>query len=593
MVNYKRTHTCGQLDKSNEDQTVTLCGWMHRRRDFGGLIFVDIRDRYGLTQLIFDPEKNKEIHQKANELKSEWVISITGKVVLRQEGMANKKMKTGEIEVEVEELNILSKAKVLPFTIHEDLNISEELRLKYRYLDLRKGNLIENLTMRHKAMLEIRKFFDAENFTEINTPILAKSTPEGARDYLVPSRVFPGNFYALPQSPQIFKQLLMVSGLDRYFQLSPCFRDEDLRADRQPEFYQIDLEMSFGTPEDIYTLLENLMIQIFKNCKGVELQTPFPRLTYAECMERYGCDKPDLRFGMELIRIDEIIEASSFSILKDQIKEGSSCKALVLKKGAELSRKQIEKLIEFVRQFSLSGLAWMKRQDNAFSSNIVKFFSDEQLEQLKDKLEVSEGDLVLIGCAKDTILNQALDQLRRHLAKMFDLITKEYKFLWVVDFPMFEENKETGKIESMHHPFTHPHPDDLNILESDPLNVRTAAYDLVVNGYEVGSGSQRIHDSDMQERIFNALGLSKEDIKQKFGFFVDALEYGTPPHLGMGLGLERIAMVLCKTDNIRDVIAFPKTTKASDLMMQAPSSVDKEQLKELEINAEPEAITWP
>ena len=385
----------------------------------------------------------------------------------------------------------------------------------------------------------------------------------------------------------------MVSGLDRYFQLSPCFRDEDLRADRQPEFYQIDLEMSFGTPEDIYTLLENLMIQIFKNCKGVELQTPFPRLTYAECMERYGCDKPDLRFGMELIRIDEIIEASSFSILKDQIKEGSSCKALVLKKGAELSRKQIEKLIEFVRQFSLSGLAWMKRQDNAFSSNIVKFFSDEQLEQLKDKLEVSEGDLVLIGCAKDTILNQALDQLRRHLAKMFDLITKEYKFLWVVDFPMFEENKETGKIESMHHPFTHPHPDDLNILESDPLNVRTAAYDLVVNGYEVGSGSQRIHDSDMQERIFNALGLSKEDIKQKFGFFVDALEYGTPPHLGMGLGLERIAMVLCKTDNIRDVIAFPKTTKASDLMMQAPSSVDKEQLKELEINAEPEAITWP
>lgn len=593
MTDYRRTHTCGQLNKQNVDQTVTLSGWVHRRRDHGGLIFVDLRDRFGLTQLVFHPDQSKGMHQKAMELKSEWVISIKGKVMLRREGMANQKMKTGEIEIEVCELSILSKSKVLPFTIHEDLNLQEELRLKYRYLDLRKGTLLDNLILRHKAMLETRIFLSSQNFTEVNTPILGKSTPEGARDYLVPSRIFPGNFYALPQSPQIFKQLLMVAGLDRYFQISPCFRDEDLRSDRQPEFYQIDLEISFGIPEDLFSLLEKLMTHLFKKCLNIDLKTPFIRMSHAECMETYGTDKPDLRFDMPLVRIDDILEKSSFSLLKDQLEKGASSKALCVKGGAELSRKQIEAFIEVVKQFSLPGLAWIKRKDNVFSSNIVKFFSESDLSALQERLNVEEDDLILIGCGKGSTLNQALDHLRRHIAKERNLIQDSFKFLWVTDFPLLKKDPITGKYDSEHHPFTQPHPDDIALLDKDPLQVRGAAYDLVVNGYELGSGSQRIHDSTIQQKMFDLLGLSEKEIKHRFGFFVEALQYGTPPHLGMGLGLERIIMVLCKTDNIRDVIAFPKTTKAADLMLQAPSPAAKEQLEELELKTEPEPIMWP
>lgn len=588
-----RTHTCGELTEKDNKKTVTLCGWVHRRRDLGGLVFVDLRDRYGLTQLIFDPTKCKDLHSKAESLKSEWVICVTGTVVLRKEGMINKKMATGQVEIDATELKILSKAKVLPFTIHEDLNLSDEVRLKYRYLDLRKGNLVYNLTLRHKVLLETRKYLDQYAFTEVNTPILGKSTPEGARDYLVPSRVYPGNFYALPQSPQIFKQLLMVAGLDRYFQISPCFRDEDLRADRQPEFYQIDIEMSFSVVEDLYSLLEDLCKHIFKACLGKELKTPFKRLTHAECIEKYGTDKPDLRFGMPLVRIDDIILDSSFSLLKDQIEKGASCKALCVKGGAELSRKQIEKLITLVQQLSLPGLAWMKRQEGQFSSNIVKFFTEKELTTLQERLEVEEGDLVLIGASSEKIVNQGMDHLRRHLAKTRDLISNTFEFLWVVDFPLFEEDPDTGGITSMHHLFTHPHPEDIDKLDTDPLSVRSDSYDLVLNGYELGSGSQRIHDPELQEKIFDLLGLSKEEIEHKFGFFVEALKYGTPPHLGIALGVERLIMVLCDTENIRDVVAFPKTTKAADLMIQAPSSSSEEQLKELEIQAQPEAITWP
>lgn len=592
-MTYERTHNCGQLTAANKDEEVKLCGWVHRRRDLGGLIFVDLRDRYGMTQLVFDPEKCKELHEIAMQLKSEWVICVKGKVVLRREGAQNTKMKTGHIEIEASHLEILSKSKTLPFTIHEDLNLSEELRFKYRYLDLRKGNLINNLILRHKVLLETRKFLDSQEFTEVNTPILGKSTPEGARDYLVPSRVFPGNFYALPQSPQIFKQLLMVSGLDRYFQISPCFRDEDLRADRQPEFYQIDMEMSFGIPEDIFSLCENLMKHVCKNCLKHELKTPFRRMTHADCIEYYGTDKPDLRFGMPLVRIDNIIKESSFSLLKDQLEKGASCKAICVKGAADLSRKEIEKLITIVQQLSLPGLAWMKKQDNVFTSNVVKFFSEDSLNKLQERLGVEEGDLVLIGCANDKALNQGLDHLRRYLAKTRDLISDSYEFLWVVDFPLFEKDPDTGQIGSSHHPFTHPHTDDLDLLDSDPTKVRSQSYDLVLNGYELGSGSQRIHESDVQKKIFQILGLSQEEIQEKFGFFVEALTFGTPPHLGIALGVERLCMILCNTDNIRDVVAFPKTTKASDLMLQAPSPAAEEQLKELEINTQSQVITWP
>jgi aspartyl-tRNA synthetase len=595
MFDYRRTHTCGELTISHLKQTVTLSGWVHRRRDHGGLIFIDLRDRFGLTQLIFDPAiVPDKMFEQASKLRSEWVISLRGAVILRAEGMTNPKLYTGQIEIEVKELQILSSAKTPPFSIcEEETDVNEELRLKYRYLDIRRGDIAKKLVLRHKAMLATRNYMSANSFLEISTPILAKSTPEGARDYLVPARVYPGNFYALPQSPQIFKQLLMVSGMDRYFQIATCFRDEDLRADRQPEFTQIDIEMSFSTPEDLIRLIEGLMISIFRECAEKNLPQPFPRMHYRDCIEHYGTDRPDLRFGMPLIRVDSIVKNGTFSIFLEQLEAGGCIKALCVKGGADISRKEIDHFTQFVSTFGLSGLAWMKFQEEGLSSNIVKFFSPEVQTALIEKLQLERGDLALFAAAPEDRVNQALDHLRRKIAKERNLIDPSLlSFLWVTDFPLLKWNAEEGRLESEHHPFTSPHFEDIALLDTEPLKVRALAYDLVLNGYEIGGGSQRIHHSELQEKIFRALRLSPEEIKEKFGFFVEALQYGTPPHLGIALGLDRIVMLLSKTENIRDVIAFPKTQKGSDLMMQCPSSVSSKQLNELKIRAEPVEISW-
>ncbi len=595
MFDYRRTHTCGELNRAHLKQNVTLSGWVHRRRDHGGLIFIDLRDRFGLTQLIFDPAiVSKEMFEQASHLRSEWVISIKGNVIPRAEGMTNSKLTTGEIEIQVKELEILSSAKTPPFSIcDEESDVNEELRLKYRYLDIRRGNIAKKLELRHQVMLSTRNYMSKHGFLEISTPILAKSTPEGARDYLVPSRIYPGNFYALPQSPQIFKQLLMVAGMDRYFQIATCFRDEDLRADRQPEFTQIDLEMSFGTPGDLMHLLEGLMASIFKECNDVAIPRTFPHMKYSDCLEHYGTDRPDLRFEMPLVRIDDIASRSTFSVFLEQLAAGGIIKAICVKGGGDISRKEIEAYTQFVSKFGLNGLAWMKNTPEGLSSSIVKFFTKDLLEELTAKLKIEQNDLIFMAAAAEDRVNQAMDHLRRKLARDRNLIDPDaLSFLWVTDFPLLRWNAEEGRLESEHHPFTSPNFEDIPLLDSQPLKVRALAYDLVLNGYEIGGGSQRIHKSELQEKIFRTLKLTKEDIKEKFGFFVEALQYGTPPHLGLAFGLDRIVMVLSKTENIRDVIAFPKTQKASDLMMQCPSKVAAKQLDELEIKAEPVEISW-
>ncbi|PCI95317.1 aspartate--tRNA ligase [Candidatus Aerophobetes bacterium] len=593
MHDYRRTHSCGDLNKTHAGETVTLSGWVHKRRDLGGLTFVDLRDRYGITQLIFDPNKNADLHKLAGNLKHESVISIEGIVHPRVEGMANKNMVTGEIEIEVSHLELLSESLVPPFTLNDDTyEVNEELRLKYRYLDIRKGNLLKNLTIRHKAMVATRRFLDGEKFTEVQTPIMSKSTPEGAREYLVPSRIHPAHFYALPQSPQIYKQLLMISGLDRYFQIAPCFRDEDLRAERQPEFTQIDIEMSFGKPEDIKKLTEGMLKEIFKECLNVEIETPIPVMSYHDCLENYGTDKPDVRFDMPLVRVDDIVKDSTFSIFTDQLKNEGCIKGICVKGGAEISRKGIDVYTEFVSRLGLKGLAWMKKQNGEFSSSIVKFFPSELLDKLSNVLHVEDGDMILFAAAKESVVNQALDHLRRHIAKERKLIPENaYKFLWVNDFPLFEFDEEENRLTSIHHPFTSPHFDDIKLIDEDPLNVRSDAYDCVLNGFEIGGGSQRIHNQELQKKIFKTLNLSEDDIKTRMGFFIEALQYGTPPHLGIAFGLDRIAMILCNTDNIKDVIAFPKSLNATDLMMQSPSMVEKVQLDELKIKTLAEEIS--
>lgn len=585
LFDYRRTHTCGDLRLKDKETSVTLSGWVNRRRDHGGLIFIDLRDRFGLTQLVFDPIKTPEAHHQAEKLRLEWVISIKGKVMPRADGMANTKLPTGEIEIFVEEMEILSKAKTPPFSIcDEQIEVNEELRLKYRYLDIRRGDVANKIITRHKAMLATRQFLDSHGFLEISTPILGKSTPEGARDYLVPSRVYPGTFYALPQSPQIFKQLLMVSGMDRYFQIAQCFRDEDLRADRQPEFTQIDMEMSFGKPEDLMPIIEELIKTIFKACNNRDIKTPFRRLEHKTCLEKYGSDRPDLRFGMELHLLDEIAKETTFTVFLDQLKTGGTIKGLCVKGGADFSRKTIDEYTEFVGRLGVKGLAWIKLQENGLNSSIVKFFPEDVQKKLIKEMGMEVGDLIFMIADQPTRTNQALDHLRRKIAKDRGLVDPNHlEFLWVTDFPLFNWNEEEGFLQSEHHPFTSPNLEDIHLMETEPLKVRSSAYDIVLNGYEIGGGSQRIHNSELQQKIFECLKLTPEELENKFGFFLEALSYGTPPHLGIALGLDRMVMILTQTENIRDVIAFPKTQKASDLMLECPSKVANTQLKELKI----------
>ncbi len=577
---YKRTHTCGELDKPQLGKRVALTGWVHRRRDHGGLIFIDLRDRFGLTQIVFRPEKNVQLHEQASHLRSEWVIRVEGVVCYRGEGMENPHLKSGAIEVEVEKLHVLSQAKRPPFSIcDERITVNEELRLKYRYLDIRRGEILNNLIVRHEAMQQVRRYLSDEGFIEVTTPILAKSTPEGARDYLVPSRVSPGSFYALPQSPQVFKQILMISGLDRYFQIAPSFRDEDLRADRQPEFHQIDMEMSFGDEEVFFSIIEGLMERLF-GIKG-----PFRRLSFAEAKESYGTDKPDLRFGMPLVRIDDLAKRSSFAIFKEH---QGAIKGLSVPGGAELSRKTIDEYTAFVAKFGAQGLAWMKLTAEGLTSNSAKFFDPKLQKELIERMGAKEGDLLLFVAADESATNQALDHLRRRIAVERKMIGEQHEFVWITEFPLFGLDSQSGELVSEHNPFTMMHPEDIPLLDSAPLRVRSKAYDLVLDGYELGSGSQRIHDNALQKKIFSLLKLDEDAIKNRFGFFIEALQYGTPPSLGIGLGFDRIVMLMVKATNIRDVIAFPKTQKAADLMTEAPSAVRAEQLKELKIHVEVE-----
>jgi aspartyl-tRNA synthetase len=586
MFGFRKSHHCGQLRSDDVGKTTSLSGWVHRYRDHGGLIFIDLRDRYGLTQLVFNPKINPSVHAAAEKLRSEWVISIKGQVCSRSKETLNNNLATGAIEVMVHEMRILSKAQPPPFSIcDESISVNEELRLKYRYLDLRRPDIAGKLVMRHRTTMIARQYLDELGFLEITTPILAKSTPEGARDYLVPSRISPGCFYALPQSPQLFKQLLMIGGMDRYFQIATCFRDEDLRSDRQPEFMQIDLEMSFSTPEDLLPLIEGLIKRLFKKCIGCDVSTPFRTLPYSVCMELYGTDRPDLRFKMELKEIGSIVQRSTFSVFLDQLKAGGTVKGLCVKGGASLSRKEIEEYTAFVGQFGIQGLAWMKMQENGLNSSIVKFFSPEIQNELIDRMEIEVSDLIFMIADMPDATNQALDHLRRKIARDRGLIPAgSYEFLWVTEFPLFRWSADEKRFVSEHHPFTSPLSEDLDHLDSDPKSVRALAYDIVLNGYEIGGGSQRIHDGDLQRKIFKIMQLTPDEIETKFGFFIDALNFGTPPHLGLALGLDRLVMLLTDTQNIRNVIAFPKTQKASDLMLGSPSPVSKKQLDELNLS---------
>jgi aspartyl-tRNA synthetase len=578
-----RSHTLQELSKKNIGETVRLSGWVHRRRDHGGLIFIDLRDRYGITQIIFDPKIDPISHKKAEHVRSEWVISVKGTVRFRGEGLVNPNLSTGEIEIEATGVEVQSTCPTPPFSIcDETIDVQDELRLTYRYLDIRRTELKNVLIARSKATSVIRNYLIGKDFLEVETPILTKSTPEGARDYIVPSRVHPHHFYALPQSPQIYKQLLMVGGLDRYFQVAKCFRDEDLRAERQPEFTQIDIEMSFNNQEDIIALAEGLFKKLWKEMKGIDLSTPFIRKSYKECMDLYGSDKPDLRFGMEFINVESIAQQSSFSIFTQALEAHHIIRAINVPGGGVFSRREIDELTTFTEQFGLGGLSWMKVTSEGLHSNIVKFFDEKLQKELIDRCRSKEGDLIFFAAEKKSVVLQALDHLRRHLAEKLDLIDKHsLKFLWVIDFPLFEREKETGLLTSVHHPFTSPLKQDIEKLDSDPLSVLSNAYDLVLNGYELGGGSIRIHESSLQQKIFSLLNLSEQEIEEKFGFLTKALSYGAPPHGGIAFGLDRIMMLLTQTSSIKDVVAFPKTQKASDLMMSCPSQVSQAQLEEL------------
>jgi aspartyl-tRNA synthetase len=582
LGNMKRTLYCGDLRKEDANREVTLLGWVQRRRDLGGLIFIELRDRQGIVQVVFNPESAPAAHAKAQSLRNEYVVGVEGTVVLRPEGTTNPKLKTGEIEVLAKELKILNVAKTPPFPIEDEAEIAEESRLKYRYLDLRRPKLQRNLILRHQTAKEVRNYFDHLGFLEVETPMLFKSTPEGARDFLVPSRLSPGHFYALPQSPQLLKQILMVSGFDRYFQIVRCFRDEDLRSDRQPEFTQIDVEMSFITVQDIQRTMEGLMAHIFKEVLGITLDLPFPLLTYDEAMNRFGADKPDLRFGMELKEVTQILKNSSFKVFRDAVEAKGIIKAINVKGGGSFSRKEIDDLTHFVYAYGAKGLVSAKVGEGGWQSSIQKFLTNEEMKAMGDLLEARENDLLLFIADTPKVVNQALSNLRLHIGQKLGLIDPGlYRFVWILDFPLLEYDETERRFVAVHHPFTAPKDEDIPKLKDHPEQVLAKAYDLVLNGSEIGGGSIRNHLREVQSLVFEKLGMGEEQARERFGFLLEALEYGTPPHGGIAFGLDRLIMILSHSESIRDVIAFPKTQKGTCLMSDAPSRVDPKQLDEL------------
>jgi aspartyl-tRNA synthetase len=578
----RRTHTCGQLAAGDVDREVVLMGWVLRRRDHGGVIFVDLRDRDGITQVVFNPELAPEAHAKAEAIRSEFVLGVRGQVRRRPEGMLNPNLVTGAIEVMASELKILNPAQTPPFLIEDNVEVAEGIRLKHRHLDLRRPRLQRNLILRHRAAVAVRSYLNRLGFLDLETPFLTKSTPEGARDYLVPSRVNPGMFYALPQSPQLFKQLFMMAGFDRYYQIVRCFRDEDLRADRQPEFTQIDLEMSFVGEEDVMAVAEGMMAALFTDILDLELKMPFPRLTYAEAVGRYGLDKPDTRFALELKEVSDIVGASGFKVFAEAVGKGGIVKALNAKGCVEMSRKDIDDLTTFVAVYRAKGMAWIKVRADGWQSPIAKFFSEGEKKLLAERIGMQVGDLVFFVADEPVVVNEALGHLRHHLGQKLGLIDAgRYDFLWVTRFPMFEYDETEKRYQALHHPFTAPLEQDYEKLETEPLKVNSRAYDLVLNGFEVGGGSIRIHQRGLQERIFKTLGMDAASYEEKFGFLLSALDSGAPPHGGIAFGFDRLVMLLCGETSIRDVIAFPKTQKAACLLTNAPSTPTKAQLDEL------------
>lgn len=583
---YKRTHMCGVLTEKNIEEQVVLNGWVQKRRNLGGLIFCDIRDKTGIVQVVFNDKIPQELFEKADRLRSEYVVGVKG--IVKERESKNPDLATGGIEVFAEDLVIYSEADTPPIYIKDDDNVDDNLRLKYRYLDLRKHKMQQNLTFRHKLTKLARDYFDSQGFTEVETPMMIKSTPEGARDYLVPSRVSPGSFYALPQSPQMYKQLLMVAGTDRYMQIVKCFRDEDLRADRQPEFTQIDLEVSFVDQDDVIEIQEGFLKRVFKELMNIEIETPFPRISYQEAMERYGSDKPDTRFGFELKKLNDIVSGCEFKVFTDALAAGGDVRGICITGGAsQYTRKKIDKLTEAVKSYGAKGMVWIKIEEDKIASSVNKFFSPEELGKIADVFEAKAGDLILIISDKKQVVFDSLGFLRRHIAGEMGLLDDhQYNLLWVVDFPLYEYDEETGEYHAKHHPFTSPNPEDLDRLESDPGSVKAQAYDIVLNGVELGGGSIRIHDRNLQERMFRVLGLSQEEIDEKFGFLVEAFKYGAPPHGGLAYGLDRLVMLLTHQSSIREVIAFPKNQAAQCMVSQAPSPVSEEQLAELGIRLE-------
>ena len=581
----KRTHTCSELREANIDDHVVLNGWVDTRRDLGGVIFIDLRDRFGITQIVFEPGYNSDAHEIGKDLRGEFVISIEGKVRRRPEGTENSELPTGLVDVMVDKIIVLNKALTPPFQIKDGIDVSEDVRLKYRYLDLRRNEMQKSLLLRHKMYQEVRKFFDGNSFIEVETPVLMKSTPEGARDFLVPSRLHKGRFYALPHSPQQYKQLLMVSGLDRYFQVVKCFRDEDLRADRQPEFTQIDVEMSFVDTEDVYSMMEGLMKHLFKEVVNYDLQTPIPRLTFDEAMEKYGSDKPDLRFELPMVTLNEVFNNTEFKVFKDTLDSNGIITGLVAKGCADYTRNQLDVLTDFAKKQGAGGLIWMRVKEDGIEAPIAKFLSDQEKQNLKSTLNAEIGDLLLIISGAKLKALTIMGNLRLEMANRMQLVNSDSapRLLWVTDFPLLEWDDETQRYYAMHHPFTSPRVEDEELLTSDPGKVKARAYDLVLNGNEIAGGSIRIHDSKMQSQMFKALGINDEEAEEKFGFLMNAFKYGAPPHGGIAFGFDRLAMLFAGKNSIREVIAFPKTTSGSSLMDESPSIVSETQLKELHL----------